>query len=76
MDRPAYSFKIGQGVFYHAKGRPRGARTGPFTIVGMVRQQDGEILYRIKSRTHEHLAHQNELKLSVGKNIKLDEEDE
>jgi hypothetical protein len=76
MDRPTYSFKIGQRVFYHAKDRPSGARTGPFTIVGMVRQPDGEILYRIKSRTHEHLAHQKELKLSSGNSILADEEDE
>ena len=66
MDRPAYSFKIGQRIFYHAKSRHQGGRTGPFTIVGMVRQPDGEILYRIKNTTEEHLAHQNELKLSLG----------
>ena len=41
----------------------------------MVRQPDGEILYRIKSRTEEHLVHQKELKLSLDKSI-LDEEDE
>ena len=40
---------------------PRGTRTGPFTIVGIEREPDGVTLYRIKSQTHEHLAHQDEL---------------
>jgi hypothetical protein len=65
MDRPSYRFKIGQHVFYYEQGRRRGQRTGPFTVVGRERQSDGVILYRIKSRTHEHLADQRELKLSL-----------
>ena len=73
MDRPAYRFKIGQRVFHHVKTRPGGARTGPFTIVGIVRQPDGEVLYRIKNRTQEQLAHQKELKLSLSKSISADE---
>jgi hypothetical protein len=62
MDRPTYRFKIGQHVFFHAKGGPRGRRTGSFTIVALERQSDGVTLYRIKSRTREHLAHERELK--------------
>jgi hypothetical protein len=58
------------------KNAPPGGRTGPFTIVGMVRQPDGKILYRIKNRTQEHLAHQSELKLSLGKSILPEEDDE
>ena len=65
MDRPVYRFKIGQHVFYHAKGQPRGRRTGPFTIVGLERQPDGVTLYWIKSRTHEQSAREDELKLSL-----------
>jgi hypothetical protein len=39
----------------------------PFTIVGLERQSDGVTLYRIKSRTHEHLASEDELKLSLAR---------
>jgi hypothetical protein len=67
MDRPTYRFKIGQHVFYHAKARPHGGRTGPFTVVGLERQSDGVTLYRIKNRTHEHLVREDELKLSLAR---------
>jgi hypothetical protein len=67
MDRPTYTFKIGQQVSYDAGGRNHGKRTGPYTIVGIVRQSGGGILYRIKSRTHEHLAFAEELKLVLPK---------
>ena len=72
MDRAAYNFKIGQCVFYRAKAQP--GRTGPFTVVGIVRQPDGEILYRIKSRTQEQLADPKELKLYLAKNNILADE--
>jgi hypothetical protein len=65
MDKPTYTFKIGQRVSYYAGGRGRGSRTGPYTIAGIVRQPEGEILYRIQNRAHERLAYQNELKLSL-----------
>jgi hypothetical protein len=61
MKRPTRTFKIGEQV-YHPEGRPRGNRTGPYTIVGMVRQSSGVILFKIKSATREQLAHESELK--------------
>ena len=64
MNKP-YTFKIGQHVFYHVQNRPRGGKTGPFTIIGMVRQSEGGILYRVKNRTQEHLAHEDELKRAL-----------
>ena len=42
-----------------------GARTGPHTVIGLVRQSDGTILYRIKDATREQLAHESELKLAL-----------
>jgi hypothetical protein len=42
---------------------PGGKRTGPYTIVGLVRQSSGTILFKIKSATREQLAHESELKL-------------
>ena len=65
MERPTYRFKIGQHVFYHAKGRFPGRRTGPFTVVALVRQPSGVTLYRIKNRTQDHLASEDELKLAL-----------
>ena len=67
MDRPTYTFKIGQQVFYYAGGRALKKKTGPFTVVALVRQPDGETKYRIKSRTHEHLALADELRLVLRK---------
>ena len=66
MDRPTYTFKIGQRVFYYAGGRVR-KKTSSFTVVALVRQFGRTILYRIKSRTHEHLAHEDELKLVLAR---------
>jgi hypothetical protein len=63
MKRPTHTFKIGQQVYHHTGGRPRGNRTGPYTIVAMVRQSSGTMLYRLKSSTREQLAHESELKL-------------
>ena len=67
MERPKYTFRIGQQVFYYAGGRKQGKKTGPFTVVALVRQPNGVTLYRIKSPTHEHLAHEDELKLVLPK---------
>ena len=67
MDRPTYRFKIGQRVFHRAKGRP--GRTGPFTIVGLVRQSDGATLYRLKNKAEECTAREDELKLYLGKSV-------
>ena len=47
------------------EGAGRGNRTGPYTIVGMVRQSSGAILLKIKSATREQLAHESELKLAL-----------
>ena len=69
MDRPTYTFKIGQFVFYHDQGRHRKWRTGPYIVVGLVRHSDGRILYRIKSRAQEHLAHEDELKLALARPV-------
>ena len=63
MERPTHTFKIGQQVYHHVGSLPRGNRTGPYTIVGMVRQSSGIMLYRVKSSTREQLAHESELKL-------------
>jgi hypothetical protein len=67
MERPTYTFKIGQQVAYYAGGRTHRKRTGPFTVVALVRQPDGVTKYRIKSRTHEHLALADELRLVLPK---------
>jgi hypothetical protein len=67
MDRPTYTFKIGQQVAYYAGGRTHGKKTGPFTVVALARQPNGETKYRIKSRTHEHLAGVDELRLVLPK---------
>ena len=67
MDRPTYIFKLGQRVFYYAGGRAYAKKTGPFMVVDLARQPDGTPLYRIKSRTREHLAYENELKLVLAR---------
>ena len=67
MDRPTHTFKIGQQVFYYAGGRAHGKKTGPFTVVALVRQPNGVTKYRIKSRTHEHVALTDELRLVLPK---------
>ena len=63
MKRPIHAFKIGQQVYHHTGGLPGGKRTGPYTIVGRVRQSSGVILFKIKSASHEQLGHESELKL-------------
>ena len=63
MKRPIHAFKIGQHVCRHTGGPPGGKRTGPYTIVGLVRQSSGVILFKIKSASREQLAHPDELKL-------------
>ena len=63
VTRPTHSFKIGQQVYLHAGGLPGGKRTGPYMVIGRVRQPNGSTLYRIKSSTREQLAHESELKL-------------
>jgi hypothetical protein len=63
MQRSTHTFKIGQEVYHHSEGLPRSKRTGPYTIVALVRRSTGETLYRIKSAIHEQLAHESELKL-------------
>jgi hypothetical protein len=65
MKRPIHTFKIGQQVYHHTGGLSGGTRTGPYTIVGMVRQSSGVILFKIKSATREQLAHESELKLAL-----------
>jgi hypothetical protein len=67
MDRPTYAFKTGQQVFHHSGGLPGGERTGPYTIIGIVRQSGGTVLYRIKNSTREQLAHESELKLALSR---------
>jgi hypothetical protein len=44
-----HTCKIGQEGFHHTGGLPDGKRAGPYTIVGVVRQSSGTILYRIES---------------------------
>jgi hypothetical protein len=63
--RPTHTFKIGQQVYLHAGGLRGGNRTGPYTVVGITRQPNGTILYRIKSSTREQLAHESELRLAL-----------
>ena len=62
-DKTNPAFKIGQQVYHHTGGPPGGKRTGPYTIVGLVRQSSGTILFKIKSASREQLAHESELKL-------------
>jgi hypothetical protein len=61
--RPTRTFKIGQQVYLHAGGL-RG-RTGPYMVIGITRQPNGTILYRIKNSTREQLAHESELRLAL-----------
>ena len=63
--RPTHTFKIGQQIYHHSGGLPGGKRTGPCTIIGVVRQSSGIILYRIKSSGREQLAQESELKLAL-----------
>jgi len=67
--RPRYAPKIGQQVYRHTGGAPSrgGKRTGPYMIVGMVRQADGASLYRISGPKGEQLADASELKLALGR---------
>jgi hypothetical protein len=67
MKRPAHTFKIGQEVFHRTGGLPGGKRTGPYTIVGVVRQSSGTTLYRIKNSRREQLAHESEMKLTLSR---------
>jgi hypothetical protein len=67
MDRPAYTFKIGQHVYRH-DGKPPsrgGKRTGPHIIVGVVRGSNGASLYRISGPGGEQLADASELKVAL-----------
>jgi hypothetical protein len=61
-----YRFKVGQEVFYHPKGQPRG-RIGPFRVVAIIHQPDSEILYEIKNRSRKLLARADELKLALAR---------
>ena len=65
MKRPVHTLKIGQRVYHHPGGPQGGNRTGPYTIVAMVRQSSGVILFKIKSATREQLVHESELKLAL-----------
>jgi hypothetical protein len=60
-----YAFKIGQQVYHQAGGMRGGKRTGPFAVVGIVRQSSGTVPYRIKSATREQLADGAELRLAL-----------
>jgi hypothetical protein len=73
MKTAIHTFKIGQDVFHHSGGLPGGKRTGPYTIVGMVRQSSGTILYRFKNSRGERLAHPDELKLVLSRAKKASE---
>jgi len=69
-NRPRYAFKIGQQVYRHTGGplSRGGKRTGPYMIVGMVRQPDGApSLYRISGPNGEQLVDGGELKLALGR---------
>ena len=57
----------------HTGGLPGGKRTGPYTIVGVVRQPSDAVLYRIKNSKYEHLAHESELKLALRPTRLIDE---
>jgi hypothetical protein len=50
MKKRAHTFKIGQEVFHHTEGLPRGKRIGPHTIVGLVRRSTGDTLKLATSR--------------------------
>ena len=59
MEKSTHTFKIGEQVYHHSGG----TRMGPYTIIGIVRQSGGTILYRMKGSVREQLAHPSELKL-------------
>jgi hypothetical protein len=63
MKRRTHKFKVGQQVYHHTVGLPGGKRTGPYTVIGLVWQPNGTMLYRLKSATRDQLAHESELKL-------------
>ena len=70
MKRPIHAFKIGQQVYHHTGGRPRGNRTGPYTVIGLVWQPEGKVRYRISSRTRNALVDASELKLALKRTAK------
>jgi hypothetical protein len=59
-----YAFKIGQQLYRHSARKRGGARTGPYVIVGMVRQSD-LVLYRVKSPAGELLVDGAKLRLAL-----------
>ena len=64
-NRPRYAFKIGQQVYRHTGAPSRGTqRTGPYMIVGLVKQ-DSAFFYRLSGPRGEQLAPESELKLAL-----------
>ena len=50
MERTWYRFRVRQRVHYYSEGRASKKMTGPWTVLGVVKQPgDGEVRYRIKT---------------------------
>ena len=59
-----YTFKVRQRVHYYPEGRASKKMTGPWTVLGVLKQpDDGEVRYRIKNRSTELVAREEDLKL-------------
>jgi hypothetical protein len=67
MERTQYTFKVRQRVHYYPEGRASNKMTGPWVVVGLVRQPDGDVRYRIRSRSNELIAREEELKLVLAR---------
>jgi hypothetical protein len=59
-----HKFKIGQALLYFGRGRNR-STSGPFVVLAVLPQMQGNIRYRIRSQNDwslEHIASEDELK--------------
>ena len=63
MQRSQHRFRVRQRFHYYPEGRASKKLTGPWTVIGIVRQPDGDVCYRIRKRSTELVAREEELKL-------------
>ena len=73
MERTWHRFRVRQRVHYYPEGRASKKLTGPWTVLGVVKQpDDGEVRYRIKNRSTELVAREEDLKLVLRRSKKTD----
>ena len=56
MQRSRHRFGVRQRVHYYPEGRASKKLTGPWTVIGIVRQPDCDVRYRIRKRSTELVA--------------------